>query len=131
MAIGLGILWVTIALMAATKVFAQTPVPTPAMHPDVHWVRAGAVYNGGCVAPPDADMHSLCFVRTDVTPEVELGCADAGPSESIRKDLTIPETPGDDAEIHCYALDNDGLRSDNSPNMATVDFTRPGTPYVE
>jgi hypothetical protein len=110
------------------KASAQTPTPT--MYPDVKWTRDGGVYNAKCVAPVDLDMAEICFIRADVTPIIELGCVPAGPSELVSLMLAVTETPGDDAEIRCYAVDLDGYHSDNSPNAGLVDFTRPGRPYV-
>lgn len=105
---------------------AQTPEPRP----DVPLIATGGIYPMSCMAPSDADMAEICFVRTDITPIVELGCAPSGPSAIVPLDLNVVATVDDDAEIRCYAVDTSGLVGDYSENAGTVDFTRPGRPHV-
>ena len=117
---------VALSIILSTMVFAQTSEPRP----DVPLLQTGGIYNMGCHAPSDTDLLEMCFVRTDVTPIVELGCTPVQPDQDIRMDLNIVPTQGDNAEIRCYAKDTSGLVSDYSENAGIVDFTRPGRPYV-
>jgi len=115
-------------LLLAFTARSQTPEPPPDM-PII--ATAGVFPQVKCHTPVDTDLASVCWVRTDVTPIVELGCTPSlGPDMDVPMDLTVVATPGDDAELRCYVIDTSGLVSDYSPNAATVDFTKPGTPYV-
>ena len=117
---------VLIGLLASSPASAQTPTPRP----DLPLLATGGIYPMWCMSPPDVDMAQICFVRTDLADPVELGCVSAGPSEEVMLDLNIASTTDVDAEIRCYAVDTDGLVGDYSLNAGTVDFTRPGRPYV-
>jgi hypothetical protein len=134
--------YIVLMVLAASVAVAQTPAPRP----DVPLLSTGGIYPVRCMSPDDADMKEICFVRTDLPDVVELGCAPAGftrpdceveepvdglPSCIASLDLSIEATPDDDAEIRCYAVDISGLVSDYSENAGTVDFTRPGRPFVQ
>lgn len=105
---------------------AQTPTATPIPHPDVVLKQSAGVYPIGCVAPSDLDMAELCFSRTDGPTVLELGCAAAGPDETIHTTVKVPRTTHVDAKIRCYAIDTSGLRGLDSDNAGLIDFTPPG-----
>jgi len=110
--------------------YAQTPTAEP--RPNVPIIATAGVFPAvTCHTPTDTDLASVCWVRTDVTPMIELGCTPSlGPDTDVPMDLTIVATPGDDAEVRCYVIDTSGQVSDYSDNAATADFTKPGRPYV-
>ena len=97
---------------------------------DVPLDMVSGTYSMCCMSPVDSDMAEICFVRTDLDILEELGCAPAGPSEKVCKDLDVTVTTNVDAELHCYAKDFSGLISLFSPNAGTIDFTKPGQPMV-
>lgn len=127
-------LLVAVLMLAAGLMFvcsadyanAQTPAPRP----NVVLTQTSGIYPIRCMAPPDADMAQICFVRTDLADPVELGCTPAGPSVEAALDLNVIATADDDAEIRCYAVDTSGLVGDYSENAGLVDFTRPSRPFV-
>jgi hypothetical protein len=108
---------------------AQTPAPFP----DVPLSKIGGVYNIGCVTPSDTDLVDVCFVRTDqVTGVVELGCvAGPEPETEFRMDVSVQQTPFEDAEIRCYVTDDDLNASLYSDNAGIIDFTPPGKGRVK
>lgn len=118
----------TIALVvAAREASAQTTEPMP----NVPLLQTGGVYPMSCVpTPPMDDVVKACFVRTDVTPIVELGCTDAGPNQPGHMDLTLAVNVDELAEVRCYVVSSYGVPSDYSTNAGTVDFTKPGRPFV-
>jgi hypothetical protein len=121
-----GLIFLAVFFFVIKDSWAQTPTPRP----DVPLIQTGGIYPMSCVAPSDLDMASICFVRTDVDPILELGCEPCGPGETVGLDLNVVTTTDDDAEIRCYAVDTSGLVGDYSLNSGTVDFTRPGRPHV-
>lgn len=116
---------VLLALLMISRAEAQET------RPDVPLLLVDGKGPMKCVAPSDSDMAQVCFVRTDVTPLIELGCVPAGPDEPVLLELTVPVTAGDDGEVRCYAVDTSGLVGDFSLNAGLADFSPPGRPYVE
>jgi len=81
-----------------------------------------------CIAPADLDLKELCFERID--DNTALGCEPTSANAKTCITAALIFTPGQDAELKCYAkdiLDRTGLLS---PNSAIVDFTLPGQPTV-
>jgi len=75
---------------------------------------------------------TLRFVRIDVTPNVELstGTIDLN-NGTVVAIVNIAETPGDDADIVCYAKDKSGNESERSVDSAIVDFTPPAKGVIK
>ncbi len=113
-------------MVIAGEVRAQTPTPRP----DIPLLLVDGKGPMRCHTASDADMAQVCFVRTDQSEPVELGCITAGPDEDIIFDLEVPVTLGDDGLVRCYAVDTSGLGSDYSENAGLADFSQPGAPYV-
>ena len=99
-------------------------------HPDIPLNKVGEIYTMSCMAPSDTDLKKVCFVRTDMSEIIEYGCVDAQPDTVATMTFTVGITQDDDAEIKCYASDETNIPSDYSDNSGTIDFTRPGKPYV-
>jgi hypothetical protein len=101
-----------------------------AQEADIPLLPSGGVYPVKFMAPVDLDLYQVCCVRADAVPIAELGCIDAVPDAVGTLEVTLASTPGDDAEIRCYATDTSDLVSDYSPNAGIVDFTPPGVPVI-
>jgi hypothetical protein len=73
-------------------------------------------------APPDEDIDQVCCLRTDVNPWIELGCVDVTPSEIKIMSAVVTETPGNDAELRCYAINTALLLSTLSAEAFSLAF---------
>lgn len=122
------LLVIAAALILVRIATAQTPTPRP----NVPLLQTGGIFNAGCqpVAPYDTVVQA-CWVRTDTTEPVELGCVDSVGGAEARMDLNMVVNIGEVAEIRCYVVSDQGVPSDYSENAGIVDFTRPGRPYVK
>jgi hypothetical protein len=116
------------AVMVALLLMAQSA--SAQTHHDVPLLPSAGVFPVTCQSPGDMDMAQICFIRVDLEPPLALGCVPCGPDEACSKDLTVPVTTNNDAEIKCYAEDEGGLVGDNSDNSGIIDFSTPGKPVV-
>ena len=118
-----------VAILLAAPALGQTPAP----HPDVLLEQSGGVYPIGCHSADDGGLTAeLCFARVDLPVVLELGCLEAGSNEAIHTTVTVPTTPGEDAEVRCYAVGHGALAlvSDYSYNAGRIGFTSPGRPRI-
>ncbi len=118
-------IWIVLLGLPAS---AQTPAP----HPDVPLKKVGGVYDIGCHTPLDTDLDQVCWVRTDLSAGViELGCLHGpSPDTTYRTDISVQQTPNENADVKCYVSDTEGLVSEYSDNSGLIDFTRPGRPRI-
>jgi hypothetical protein len=115
-----------ILILFASAAFAQTPAP----HPDVQLSQVSGTYTVKFQMPVDDDVVQLCVVRVDLPEIIEYGCTGAEALEIVVMEITVEVTPDVDAEIKGYAVDEEGLHSDYSPNSGWIDFTKPGVPTL-
>jgi len=112
------------ALLFATVASAQTPAP----HPDVDLRKVAGVYPVKCQDSGNADIAELCFARVDGPVVSELGCEPVAMDGIVDTTIEVAPTPQVNAEIRCYAVDDEGLVSEYSANKGTIDFTAPRAP---
>lgn len=130
-----GIFGVIIFLAVTTTIFAIVFISSVAdaqtPHPDVPLSLQNGTVSLTCVpTAPMAHVIEVCFLRTDMDPDVDLGCVPALGGTPGEKDLTIVITDDQDAEIRCFSVGSNNMNSEISDNAGTVNFTRPGKPHV-
>jgi len=81
---------------------------------------------------PATGTSELSFVRIDVTPVQELahGTIDVSNGTVVAL-VSMTVTPGDDAEVVCFAKDRSGNVSDRSVDAAIMDFSSPGKGVIK
>lgn len=121
--------WVGLAVLAWPAFDASAQDPT---HPDVPLQLISGVYPLPCMMPSDTDLAEMCALRVDLPGDpLELGCMPhTEPSVVAVLEVTLEVTPGQDARLRCYVVDEHGNRSDDSPNVGFADFTAPSAPVV-
>ena len=86
---------------------------------------------GGGTLDPTTGTSEISFERVDAGNEVELARLQVDPSTGMAVAVvTVAVTPGNDAEVACFALDRSGNRSERSVDSAVADFTAPGAPVM-
>jgi hypothetical protein len=106
--------------LAAGLAEAQEDIPVETVIP---LLPVGGEFPVKFQAPSDENVDQVCCLRTDVNPWIELGCVDVTPSEIKVMDVTVTETPLNDAELRCYAIDDEELKSTLSAEAFELDFT--------
>lgn len=116
------------SLVLASPSLAAQSVLLPESGNYVVRCQADETFNGGTLDPVTGTSH-ISLERVDVGNEVELERKEVDPTTGIAMfTVTIPVTPGSDAEVACFAFDRSGNRSVRSVDTKVIDFTAPGAP---
>jgi hypothetical protein len=92
--------------------------------------NADGSYTISCHDENSDEVKELCFRRVDVEPDLDLSCMSVVPNATASITTMLDTTPGQDAQIKCFAGDRAGNTTDLSPNDGIVDFTFPNVPII-
>jgi hypothetical protein len=123
---------VALALIFAALAIYNLEAASQTPRPDVPLEMETGTVTLTCVPTVPMDhVIEACFLRTDLDPDVDLGCIPALGGALGTKDLTIAITEDQNAEIRCFTIGSNNMESELSENAGTVNFTKPGKPYIE
>jgi len=87
---------------------------------------------GGGTLDPTTGTSEISFERVDSGNEAELTRMQVDPDTGMAVAVvTIAVTPGNDAEVACFAFDRSANRSVRSVDSIVADFTPPAAPVVQ